>query len=392
MGLLDQLLLQLHEARRQYQHGEISKSDFINIRKEAHNKRLKINSQIKALKSNIKVALSQGKDGAEQAMQIFEQANLLDDFKIDPRDEYSQCERRGGIFVLPDDCMVFSQDESDSGKCTGCEHLETVKKLMEEPMPEKKKIDIEIADEKLINDAVQFINKKAHETTEKANETVYKGSIEIGKYILMHFFDGDLKRASSKNPRKQKSFNKLCQHEGLIVNPNRLGLMVRVASQEQYFVDKKIDTKELSYTHKASLVKIDNGIKKADIIEKCIKEEWTTRKLEDEIKKYLKTLPSSSKPSPIRTTKKYIAKMDVVLETVEDTELDFNTDDISKMSKQRRDDLKKYLEDLDTRAKAGVDRSKAITKRCGAALKKLAQIESEKKKNPVKRGRPAKKK
>ena len=250
---------------------------------------------------------------------------------------------------------------------------------------EKKKADIQIVDEKTIDDAVNFIN-------EKANETLYKGSIEIGGYILDNFFGGDPALASSKNPKKQQSFNNLCERDDLIVHPNQLGLMVRVAYQEQYFIEKKIDIKALSYTHKASLVKVDNGVKKSSMVKKCIKEEWTTRQLEEAIKKYLKALPSSSKPSLIRTTKKYITKIDDVLKTVDDTKLDFDADDISKMTGKKREALKTYLSDLEAKAKEGMNRSKTVSERCGKALEELAKIEVEKKKTPVKRGRPAKKK
>ncbi len=40
-----------------------------------------------------------------------------------------------------------------------------------------------------INKAVKFIN-------EKANEALYKGSIEIGQYILENFFDNNIKIAT----------------------------------------------------------------------------------------------------------------------------------------------------------------------------------------------------
>ena len=106
----------------------------------------------------------------------------------------------------------------------------------------------------------------------------------------------------------------------------------------------------------------------------------------------MKALPLSAKPSLIRTTKKYIAKIDDVLKTIEDSELDFDIDDISKMTGKKREDLKTYLSDLETKAKEGMDRSKTITEKCSSALNELAKIEVEKKKNPVKRGRPARKK
>lgn len=259
---------------------------------------------------------------------------------------------------------------------------------IEEKMPVEKNPKSTIVDnEKFIDDAVQFIN-------EKANETLYKGSIEIGEYILEHFFNGEPKLASSRNPKKQQSFNKLCNRDDLIVHPNQLGIMVRVAFQEKYFTEKEIDTEALSYTHKASLVKLDNGLKKANMVKKCIDEEWTTRQLEDAIKKHLKTIPSSSKPSLIRTTKKYITKIDDVLKIVEDTELDFNADDVSKMSDKRRDALKTNLTNI--KAKVEEILGKKISERCENALEELKKIDSEikeeKKKNPVKPGRTAKKK
>ncbi|HBT88347.1 hypothetical protein [Desulfobacter sp.] len=246
---------------------------------------------------------------------------------------------------------------------------------------------IQVDDEKLIDDAVQFIN-------EKANETLYKGSIEIGEYILEHFFNGDPKLASSKNPKKPQSFNNLCDRDDLIVHPNQLGLMVRVASQEKYFIEKEIDTTALSYTHKASLVKMDNGLKKNNMVKKCIEKEWTTRQLEDAIKKHLNTLPSIPKPSLIRTTKKYITKIDEVLKTVKDADLDFNANDVSEMSDARRDTLRTNLTDLKNKIEEILD--KEISKKCGKALEELTKIDeeikAEKKKNPAKRGRLAKKK
>ncbi len=247
------------------------------------------------------------------------------------------------------------------------------------------KTDVQAVDDKALDAAVKFIN-------ERANETVYKGSIEIGGYILENFFNNDENEASSKNPRKNISFNDLCEREDLIVHPNQLGLMVRVASQEKYFNKNKIDTKGLSYTHKASLVKMDNDVNKTNMIKKCIKQNWTTRQLEDAVKKYLDALPSAPKPSLIRTTKKYINTINTVLVTVEDESLNFDSNDITKMTSKKREDLKKHLKDLESKAKEGIDRSTSISERCSAALEKLDEIETEINKNPPKRGRPAMKK
>lgn len=244
----------------------------------------------------------------------------------------------------------------------------------------KDQTSVQEIDEKTIDEAVKFIN-------EKANETVYKGQFQIGEYILKTFFNDDIKQASSKNPKKQASFNKLCEREDLVVHPNNLALMVRVASQERLFKENKIDTNELSYTHKATLVKLENNGKKISVLNKCIKGKWTTRKLEDEVKKELNKLQKETKSSLIRTTKKYITKIDDVLKSVNDTALNYDTDELSKMSDRKRYDLTKYLSHLKDKVKINQDKSKEISENCDQILEQLTKINEEKKANPPKRGR-----
>jgi hypothetical protein len=227
-------------------------------------------------------------------------------------------------------------------------------------------------DEEKIDAAVKHIN-------ELANKTIYKGSIEIGDYILRQFFENDIDQATSKNPKKQASFKKLCEREDLTVNPSQLGLMVRVASQESFLSGKEIDLGQLSYTHKASLVKLGNDDQKTEMIKRCIKHKWGTRQLDDAIKKHLESLPSSSKPSLIRTTKKYITKIDGVLATFSDTELNLDAIDFNDMTEEKRNGLKGHLSDLQDKTQKSVEESNIILKRCSTALKAIEAIESNKK-------------
>lgn len=244
---------------------------------------------------------------------------------------------------------------------------------------ENKETDI-IVDDSVIDEAVEFIN-------ETATKTIYKGSIEIGEYILKHFFEDDIKLASSKNPKKQASFNKLCEREDLTLHPNSLALMVRVASQERFLAEKKVDTSELTYTHKASFVKLDNGQKKINLIRKCLDEKWTTRKLDDEIKEKLKGLPPTNKPSLLLTTKKYITKVDGVLKTVGDTDLKVDVDALLTMSDKKRQDLKKYVKELKKKVEDTATKSEKISADCDGLLGKIAEADKERKNNPPKRGR-----
>lgn len=141
----------------------------------------------------------------------------------------------------------------------------------------------------LVKEAVGFIN-------EKANEMVYKAYEEIGKYLLVNFFGNDPELASSRNPHKPASYRALCEHEGLLIHPSRLGVMVRVAAQERYFLNQKLETDELTYTHKAELVKIPEGPEKLKLVKKLLKKPLTTRQTADEVAKIKSALPRDQKP------------------------------------------------------------------------------------------------
>lgn len=71
--------------------------------------------------------------------------------------------------------------------------------MKDKPIQKWEVIGNDDVDQELIEQSVRFIN-------EKANETLYKGSLEIGRYILNHFFHGDIRLASSKNPIKTNSY------------------------------------------------------------------------------------------------------------------------------------------------------------------------------------------
>ena len=241
----------------------------------------------------------------------------------------------------------------------------------------------EVADDKKIDEAVKFIN-------EKANETIYKGSIEIGEYILKEFFENDIELARSKNPRKEASFNKLCERGDLNVQPNRLGIMIRVASQERFLTEKEIDTSGLSYTHKASLVKIQDDKKKIKLIKQCLDNKWTTRELDKQINNTLKKLQSGKDSSIIQITKKYITKVEDVLKTVEDSSLNIDDEDLSQMTPTRLDKLEAQLNNLKKQSAKISEKSETLTTGCDNLLDRVSATKKERKKNPPKRGRKPK--
>ncbi len=144
-------------------------------------------------------------------------------------------------------------------------------------------------DKALIKKAVQFINQKA-------NEHLYKASVEIGAYVLKHFFDDDIKAAGSRNPRKPASYRALCDNEGLAITVEALSVMVRVAAQEKFFLSKSVDSSALSYSHKAELVKLANDKEKIKLVKLVIQKSLPYRDLKARIQKMRADRPQPDLP------------------------------------------------------------------------------------------------
>ena len=224
---------------------------------------------------------------------------------------------------------------------------------------------VEVVDQDLIDKSIIFIN-------EKANETLYKGSIEIGEYLLKNFYNDSIEQASSRNPNKQKSYRMLCQSSELVVPAGTLSIMVRVAAQERWFEKDGIETKGLSYTHKAELIKLkdDNPVKK-DLIRKCIEESLSSRALSELVKKERKGLVKGGKPTPL----KYFAYIDRVLKN---SELPSAFDDVNKLMKMKpeiRDGLREKTENFS-------EELKRIQSKCKALLRNLQKVDGVSDKKP----------
>jgi hypothetical protein len=217
-----------------------------------------------------------------------------------------------------------------------------------------------LVDKALVNDAVSFIN-------EKANETLYRGSEEIGAYLLERFFGNDIAVASSRKPHKSASYAALCRREDLAVHPATLSLMVRVAAQETFFKDKNFNSAGLSYTHKAELVKLPNTAEKIRLAKKALKSTFTSRLLSEEVKK---------------TREKSGAKGKVVSSVIEK----YMTDPVRLFGNSRRNDflsnadnLKKMRREtrqkLQERALEMVEKTKEWGKRYRTLAKELEKLE-----------------
>jgi hypothetical protein len=211
-----------------------------------------------------------------------------------------------------------------------------------------------IVDKALVNDAVSFIN-------EKANETLYRGSEEIGAYLLERFFGNDIAVASSRTPHKPASYTALCQRPDLAVHPATLSLMVRVAAQEIFFKDKKFDSSGLSYTHKAELVKLPNTAEKIQLAKKALKSTFTSRLLSEEVKKTREK--SGAKGKIISSViEKYMTDPVRLLEDSRRNDFLSNADNLKKMHSETRRKLRQIALEMVKKTKEWGKRYRILAK------------------------------
>ena len=213
-------------------------------------------------------------------------------------------------------------------------------------------------DPALIDRSVKFINKTIIATS-------YKGSLEIGEYLLEHFFDNDIEKASSRNPHKPLSFQKLCKRDDLGVHPSTLSRMVKVASQEKYFVQEKTDTKGLTYSNRLEFTKLPNDKKKLKLVEKCIKEEMSFSTLSARISKKSKGVT----PLP---PLKLISNVDKLFEGTQLPALLSTPDKLERLRSTTRTQMKE-------RANTLLNKMQTLTKDCNSLITTLDDIEKKKK-------------
>ncbi|NOY68596.1 MAG: NAD-glutamate dehydrogenase [Deltaproteobacteria bacterium] len=137
--------------------------------------------------------------------------------------------------------------------------------------------------------ALDFIN-------ERVVTIVYKGSIEIGDYVIEKFFENNIDLAVSKNRYKSMSFQKLCKHPDLSVSSANLRRMVRTAAQEKFFLQNDIPVNRMKYSQKVELIWLANNDDKLALARLCVGKSISVRALRARIE----SLPEKQIPATTR--------------------------------------------------------------------------------------------
>lgn len=242
---------------------------------------------------------------------------------------------------------------------------------------ESKELEIIVESEKVTeNDENAIIDKSVIFINKTIQKTLYQGSIEIGNHVINNIFNGDFEAAVSKSPNKQVSFRKLCEHPDLAVKPSELSKMVRVAAQEEFFKENKIENEGLSYTHKVFLTKLSNKKIKIDIIDQCLKEKWSTRKLEKEIAKKKKYLSSQTTYHPTVVVKQLATKIKSFTGAKSFEKIP-DVDELKKLKINARKTIRKTVSEMIVELEEGKTKIDEILTDCNQLINGLDSFENE---------------
>jgi hypothetical protein len=137
----------------------------------------------------------------------------------------------------------------------------------------EKKIEVIVAD-KLVEEAVGRIN-------ELVKETLFDGAKKIGAYVFETFYDNDVERVRSHNPKKDASFRKLAERcdIDLLVSKTFLGNAVGVAVMCKLLPSGEQAYKQLPHSHQAALLPLREPKQVEAMAERAVKQELPVRKL-----------------------------------------------------------------------------------------------------------------
>lgn len=209
---------------------------------------------------------------------------------------------------------------------------------------EKEKEEEQIADEKMVNDAAEWIR-------DTLSKTLYKAGTDVGEYVLEKFFEGDSEKVRERSPYKNASFRKLaelCGTPELPISRSWLHNAVSVAVMERLLPRSATAFRQLPPTHKVTLLPLHDPSKVERIAQRAINKKMSVRELKavvvEEAPKFEKD-PRGRKPKPliIKTLSR-----SVKLFTLESGRKSFRKADIEKLSDADKKVALKNAKDLIT--------------------------------------------
>lgn len=156
-------------------------------------------------------------------------------------------------------------------------------------------------DKKLVDEAAVWICKKL-------DETVYRGTVEIGNYVIDTFFKGDIEAITSKNPHKDASFGALtekCGTQELPMSKSALSRAVGIAIIVRQQPDETSAFKQLAPSMQEALLPLRDPAKVEKVAKQAVAKEMSVREVRDVVADELAKTPKNEsrgrRPAPLIT-------------------------------------------------------------------------------------------
>lgn len=132
----------------------------------------------------------------------------------------------------------------------------------------------------LVDKAVEHIN-------DIVKKTVFDGAVKIGDYVFKTFYDGDVERVKSHNPKKDASFRKLADRceKDLLVSKTFLGNAVGVAVMCKLLPAGEQSYKQLSHSHQTVLLPLREPKLVEEMAGRAVEQKLPVRKLRQLVQK-----------------------------------------------------------------------------------------------------------
>jgi hypothetical protein len=168
----------------------------------------------------------------------------------------------------------------------------------------------------LVDEAVAFINSKKV----VYDQHVLDAAIEIGDWVLNRFFDNDFEEATSRDPKKKRSYAALKKREDLEIDTPTLSRMVRVAYQKEFFGDKGAEDalSPLSFSHRVELIRLPFEKVMIETARECDRDELSSRQLKKLVTERLKGIKGTPEKDLVKSFRNASRKVSDLLKPSRD--------------------------------------------------------------------------
>lgn len=113
---------------------------------------------------------------------------------------------------------------------------------------------------------------------------VIKGLEAIGDYLLPNVFDGNYKKALSKDPYKGTSLNDLARHKDMPLSRQRLGECIRAAAITQELTALGLILDSLTYFHKVEISRLRSQEARVKLAKEAHEKALTVQEVRDRVR------------------------------------------------------------------------------------------------------------